>query len=193
LTQLLLFCNNYPLHEKKEFKNLSKEDRIMTRKLLLIVLLVGVAMIFSVCGGETTTEESTEPAQEEAAEPKADEGIAVAKEILETFDKAVAEAAELAKAKPEAAELKPKLEALYKKYEATMKEINIKYLALKDKDIRLFGAANSYLGENRGKHVFKKDEVLLEYVNHYYSNGNQDIVQLLSKDIIKMLDVAVKR
>ena len=165
----------------------------MTRNLLLIVLLVGIALIFSVCGGETPNKESPEPAAETPSTQKADEGVAVAKEILETFDKAVAEAAELAKTKPEAAELKPKLEALYKKYEETMKEINIKYLALKDKDIRLFGAANGYLGENRGKHVFKKDEVLTEYINHYYSNGDQEIVQLLSKDIIKMLDVAVQR
>lgn len=165
----------------------------MTRKLLLIVLLVGIALTFSVCGGDTPEQESPEPAKETKAAPKADEGVAVAKEILETFDKAVAEAAELAKDKPETAELKPKLEALYKKYEETMKEINIKYLALKDKDIRLFGAANGYLGENRGKHVFKKDEVLNELVSHYYSKGEQEIVQLLSKDIIKMLDVAVKR
>jgi predicted ribosome quality control (RQC) complex YloA/Tae2 family protein len=164
----------------------------MTRNLLLVVLFVGIALIFSVCGGETT-EKSPESAKETKAEQKSDEGVTVAKEILETFDKAVAEAAELAKTKPAAAELKPKLEALFKKYEDTMKEINVKYLALKDKDIQQFGAANGYLGENRGKHVFKKDEVLTEYVNHYYSNGDQDIVQLLSKDIIKMLDVAVKR
>ena len=84
-------------------------------------------------------------------------------------------------------------QAIYKKYEETMKEINIKYLALKDKDIQLFGAANGYLGENRGKHVFKKDQVLNELVSHYYSKGEQEIVQLLSKDIIKMLDVAVRR
>jgi hypothetical protein len=165
----------------------------MTRNLLLIVLFVGIALIFSVCGGDTPEKESPEPATQTQSAPKADEGVAVAKEILETFDKAVAEAAELAKTKPEAAELKPKLEALYKKYEETMKEINIKYKALKDKDIQLFGAANGYLGENRGKHVFKKSEVLLEHVNYYYSKGEQEIVQLLSKDIIKMLDVAVKR
>ncbi len=165
----------------------------MTRNLLLIVLLLGIALIFSVCGGDTPEQESPEPAKETTSTQKADEGVAVAKEILETFDKAVAEAAELAKTKPEAAELKPKLEALYKKYEETMKEINVKYLALKDKDIAQFGAANGYLGENRGKHVFKKEEVLTEYINHYYSNGDQEIYQLLSKDIIKMLDVAVQR
>lgn len=142
---------------------------------------------------ETPKQESPEPAKETPSAQKADEGVAVAKEILETFDKSVTEAAELAKTKPEAAELKPKLEALYKKYEETMKEINIKYLALKDKDIRLFGAANGYLGENRGKHVFKKDEVMNEHVSYYYSKGEQEIVQLLSKEIIKMLDVAVQR
>jgi ElaB/YqjD/DUF883 family membrane-anchored ribosome-binding protein len=165
----------------------------MARNLLLIVLFVGIALTFSVCGGDTPEQENPEPAAQTQSAPNADEGVAVAKEILETFDKAVAEAAELAKTKPEAAELKPKLEALYKKYEETMKEINIKYKALKDKDIQLFGAANSYLGENRGKHVFKKGEVLLEHVDYYYSKGEQEIVQLLSKEIIKMLDVAVKR
>ena len=167
----------------------------MTRNLLLIVLLVCIALVFSVCGGEGegTEEGSPEPAKKAMTEPNKEEGIAVAKEILETFDKAVAEAAELAKTKPEAAELKPKLEALYKKYEETMKEINTRYLALKDKDIAQFGACNGYLGENRGKHVFKKDEVLNEYVSHYYSKGEQEIFQLLSKEIIKMLDVAVQR
>jgi hypothetical protein len=165
----------------------------MKRNLLLIVLFVGIAMIFSVCGGETPEQKSPEAAKETQSAAKADEGVTVAKEILETFDKAVAEAAELAKTKPEADELKPKLEALYKKYEEIMKKINVKYLALKDKDIAQFGAANGYLGENRGKHVFKKDEVLTEYINYYYSREELEIVQLLSKDIIKMLDVAVER
>lgn len=165
----------------------------MTRNLLLIILLVGIALTFPACGGETPKQESPEPAKETQSAQQADEGVAVAKEILATFDKAVAEAADLAKTKPEAAELKPKLEALYKKYEETMKEINVKYLALKDKDIAQFGAANGYLGENRGKHVFKKDEVLTEPIQHYNLKGEQEIVQLLSKEIIKMLDVAVQR
>lgn len=165
----------------------------MTRNLLLTVLLVGIALTFSVCGGETPKQESPEPTKQTPSAQKADEGVTVAKKILETFDKAVAEAAELAKTKPEAAELKPKLEALFKKYEEAMKEINIKYKALKDKDIRLFGAANGYLGENRGKHVFNKDKVMNEHISYYYSKGEQEIVQLLSKDIIKMLDVAVQR
>ena len=165
----------------------------MTRNLLLTVLFVCIALTFSVCGGETPQQESPEPAKQTPSAQEADEGVTVAKEILATFDKAVAEAAELAKTKPEAAEIKPKLEALYKKYEETMKEINIKYLALKDKDIRLFGAANGYLGENRGKHVFNKDKVLNEYISYYYSKGEEEIVQLLSKEIIKMLDIAVQR
>jgi len=170
-----------------------KENHIMRHNLLLIVLLAGIALAFSACGGETAKQESPKPAKEIQSTQTADEGVAVAKEILETFDKAVAEAAELAKTKPEAADLKPKLEALYKKYEETMKEINIKYLALKDKDIAQFGAANGYLGENRGKHVFKKDEVLAEPIRHYNLKGDQEIVQLLSNGIVKMLDVAVQR
>ena len=165
----------------------------MTRNFLLIILLAGIVLTFSACGGETPKQESPKPAVETQSAQQADEGVAIAKEILETFDKAVAEAAELAKTKPAAAELKPKLEALYKKYEETMKEINSKYLALKDKDIAQFGAANGYLGENRGKHVFKKDEVLTEPVRHYNLNGEQEIVQLLSNGIVKMLDVAVQR
>lgn len=165
----------------------------MTRNLLLFILVVGIVLTFSACSGETPKQESPKPAKATQSTQMADEGVAVAKEILETFDKAVAEAAELAKTKPEAAELKPKLEALYKKYEETMKEINVKYLALKDKDIAQFGAANSYLGENRGKHVFKKDEVLTEAIKYYNLNGNQEIVQLLSDGIVKMLDVAVQR
>lgn len=164
----------------------------MKRSLLLTVFLVGITLIFSACGGESPDQGSKETGTSKAA-PNKEEGIAVAKEILETFDKAVAEAAELAKTKPDAAELKPKLEALYKKYEDTMKKINVKYLALKDKDIVLFGAANGYLGENRGKHVFKSSELMYSHASYYNSRGEQEIGRFLSKEFIKLLDLAVQR
>lgn len=169
----------------------------MSRNILFTVVLVCVALIFSVCGEKTDKPETSEPAKTEekkAAEPaKPDEGVTVGKEILETFDKVVAEAAELAKEKPAAAELKPKLDELYKTYEEKMKALNTKYLALKEKDIALFGACNGYLGENRGKHVFKKNEVMYPFVNHYTSQeGGEAVVQLLSKDIINLLEIAVK-
>ena len=170
----------------------------MKRNILLTVVLIAIALVFSVCGGGTQEQKSTETAaaasgEQVSSQPQGDnEGVAVAKEILETFDKAVAEAAEIAKTKPEPAELKPKLEALYQKYESTMKELNAKYLDLKNKDIALFGAANGYLGENRGKHVFNKDNVLGEYISYYNLNGQQEAVKLLATDIIKMLDIAVQ-
>ena len=162
----------------------------MRQNLLLIVLLMGAVLFFFACGGE-----SGEKAQADNSETALKEaGIAVAKEILDIFDKAVAEVAALVKDKPEAAVLKPQLEALYKKYEEKMKEINVRYLALKTKDIRSFGAANGYLGENRGKHVFEKDKTLDEYIAYYDSTkGEKEIARMLSKDIVKMLDIAVKR
>ena len=173
----------------------------MSRNVFFTVVLVAVTLVFSVCGGETSRQENPEPAKQTPSEQKvassqpeaANEGVTVARDILETFDKAVAEAAGLAKTKPGAAELKPKLEALYKKYGETMKALNTQYLELKDKDISLFGAANGYLGENRGKHVFNKDNVLGEYISYYNLKGEQEIVQLLSTEIVKMLDIAVQR
>ncbi len=175
----------------------------MKRNVLLILVVVCIALIFAVCGGkteETGTPEVSEKAQ--AEQPAADkteaaeegEGEAVAREILETFDKAVSEATEIVKDKPGAAEVKPKIEALFKKYEETMTKLNAKYLALKEKDIRLFGDANSYLGEYRGKHVFKKNQVLDEYISHYtLKKGEEEIAKMLSKDIVNLLEVAVKR
>jgi len=173
----------------------------MKRNVLLTVVVVCIALIFAVCGDkteETGTPEASEKAQaEQPASDKTEtskEGEAVAREILETFDKAVSEVAEIVKDKPGAAEIKPKIEALFKKYEEIMTKLNTKYLALKEKDIRLFGEANSYLGEYRGKHVFKKNQVLDEYIYHYTTQkGEEEITQMLSKDIVKLLDVAVKR
>lgn len=170
----------------------------MSRNLLLTIVIVCTALLFSVCGEKTDKPETPEPAKTETQvtpEPAKteDDGVLVGKEILETFDKAVTEAAELAKEKPAPAELKPKLEELYKGYEEKMTALNTKYLALKEKDIALFGACNGYLGENRGKHVFKKDEVMYEAVNHYSSQeGGAEIVQLLSKDIVNLLEIATK-
>jgi hypothetical protein len=173
----------------------------MKRNLLLTLLAIGIALVFSVCGGKSDATDSAGPAKEtqpqtqnqDAQLPPDNEGVTIAKEILDTFDKAVAEVVEIVKTKPEAAALKPKLEALYKSYEEKMKEINVRFLALKSKDIRLFGAANTYLGEYRGKHVFKKDQALGDYVRYYnLEKGDMETVNLISNGIVKMLDVAVQ-
>lgn len=174
---------------------------MMSRHFLLTIVLVAAALLFSVCGEKTDKPETQEPAaqtetqQPTTAEPQADdEGVTVAKEILATFDKLVAETAELAKDKPEPADLKTKLETLYKTYEEKMKELNVKYLGLKEKDIALFGSCNGYLGENRGKHVFNKDNTLSECVSYYnLQKGDQEMVQLLSNGVVKLLDIAVQQ
>ena len=60
----------------------------------------------------------------------------------------------------------------------------------------MFGEANSYLGEYRGKHVFKKNQVLDEYIAHYNlqkDENEKEIGKMLSSDIVNLLEVAVKR
>jgi hypothetical protein len=174
----------------------------MKRNVLLTLVVVCIALFFAVCGDKTEETRIPEASEEAQAEQPtayktaetAKEGEAVAREILETFDKAVSEVAELVKDKPGATEVKPKIETLLKKYEEIMTRLNVKYLALKKKDIRLFGEANSYLGEYRGKHVFKKNQALDQYIYHYKTQkGEEEIAQMISKDIVKLLDVAVKR
>lgn len=165
----------------------------MKRALLFSLLIFCVVLFFNACGGDGGETGKTEdkPIAQTRAES---EGGLMAKEILSTFDNAVKEAVELVKDKPEPADVKPKLEALYKKYEELMKGLNTKYLALKTKDIQLFGHANWYLGENRGKHVFELNKVLGD-ISYFYDStkGDKDLARLLSKDLIKLLDIAVQR
>jgi hypothetical protein len=61
---------------KKGLIKPTMEDYIMTRNLLLIILLLGIlgiALTFSACGGETPKQESPEPAKETQSAQKADE------------------------------------------------------------------------------------------------------------------------
>ncbi len=181
----------------------------MSRKFFLVTLVLSLAFVGWACGGKSGEEKKAEavtksqPAQPEAAvqpeDPEAAavkaEGAAVAKEILDTFDKAVAEAAELAKDKPAAAELKPRLEALIERYKKPMTDLNLRFLALRDKDVRAFGAANGYMGENRGRHVFNMyNENALGPAIAYYNieKNEQEIVELLTKKIIELINIAVK-
>jgi len=134
------------------------------------------------------TEESSE--LEESGEAK---GEAVAKEILDVHDQAVAEIADLMKDKPEAAELKPKLETLFQKYQEKMKALNEKYLALRDEDVASFGAANGYMGENRGKHVFEKDNALVAYMNYYnMEKDERELTKFINDGLFNLLETAVE-
>jgi hypothetical protein len=166
------------------------------------MILLGFFFILIGCGGKEMEETQ---AQESAAEPQMAEeppkveaegkakGEAVAKEILDVYDQAVAEITELMKGKPEAAEVKPKLEEMFQNYQGKMKALNEKYLALRDEDIVLFGAANGYMGENRGKHVFEKDKALDEYI-YYYSTqkGEQELTKFINDGLFNILEIAIE-
>lgn len=133
------------------------------------------------------------PAGQPAAPGAESEGVLLAKEILAVYDEAVKEAAEIGKDKPEPAVIKPKLEALIVKYEPKMKELNAKYLALKGKDIAVFGACNGYMGENRGKHVFQKDNTLGMIIAYYNQEKvDKDVVDLLNLKLAALIDLATK-
>ncbi|MCX6560180.1 MAG: hypothetical protein NTZ26_06645 [Candidatus Aminicenantes bacterium] len=165
------------------------------------LLLIGFVVLLAACGGkkapaddQAATAKPQTPTAQAAVVPAADnEGVLLAKEILGLFDEAVAEAAGLTKDKPEAAALKPKLDALYEKYAAKMAEINPRFLALKAKDIALFGAANGYLGENRGKHDLAKDNTLSDAYRYYnLEKGEKEIVDFLAHKLPALIDIAVK-
>jgi len=143
-----------------------------------------------------TSADKSAPAAAPAATPAAgaNEGRDLAKKILATYDEAVAEAGKLAKDKPESAVLKPQLEQLIASYSPKMAELNTQYLALRAKDIRSFGQANTYLGEFRGKHVANADNTLAPVVKYYnFEKGDKEIVQLLSSKLVALIDIAVKR
>lgn len=164
-------------------------------------LLVGLIVLLAACGGkDKPAADQAAAVQPQAAAAQAstttaadDEGIQVAKEILAVYDEAAAEAASLAKDKPEAAVLKPQLEALLEKYAAKMAALNPRYLALRDKDVRLFGSANGYLGENRGLR-YSENENKLKDIYAYYNleKGEREIVDILSNKIVRLIDIAVK-
>jgi hypothetical protein len=89
--------------------------------------------------------------------------------------------------------LQPKLDALYEKFATKMAEINPRFLALKAKDIALFGAANGYMGENRGRHVFEKDNKLGVGIAYYnFQKGEKAVVDFLSNKLPALIDIAVK-
>ena len=171
------------------------------------LMMVGIALVLSGlamlmvggCGGDdteavTTTTAAASVSTSSGAGSAEGQGVAVAKEILATFDEIVAKAADLAKAKPEPASLKPQLEELYNSYTAKMTELNGKYLGLRDSDMAQFGECNTYLGSNRGMRVAAKDNTLTEALKYYnFELGDQEIVALLSQKPVELLDAAVKQ
>ncbi len=146
---------------------------------------------FAACGRKAEAPKAVTAAQAQAAE---DAGKAVVDEILAAFDQCVAEAAALAKDKPEAAVLMPRLEKLYADCGARMAALNARFLALRDQDIFAFRRANGYLTENRPRHVFAKDNTLTPALQYYsLEKGEKAVADMLANGPVKLLDAAVKQ
>ena len=165
--------------------------------MLAAVSLMLIAVMVSGCGGsdsdaaDTTTTAASSTASSAAPEGGG-EGATLGAEILDAFDELVGKVSETVKDKPEPAVVKPQLEELYTSYEPIMKELNTKYLALKDSDTSEFGACNGFLNDNRPQRVSAITDVMLEPIKYYnFDLGAQDIVDLITKRPVELLDVAV--
>jgi hypothetical protein len=151
---------------------------------------VGI-VAFAACGNKGEAPKALTSAQAQAGE---DAGKAIVDEILASFDQCVAEAAALAKDRPEAAVLLPQLETLYADYGARMAALNARFLALRDQDVFAFRRANGYMTENRPRHVFAKDNALTPALQYYnLEKGEKAVVDMLANGPVKLLDAAVKQ
>jgi len=166
------------------------------QKTILIASLCVMLAFFAACGEKAELPEAQASAEKTEAQAAAanDAGLQIVDEILAAFDRCVAEAAALAKEKPEAAVLLPQLEKLYAEYGVKMAALNARLLALRDQDIFAFRRANGYMTDNRPKHVFAKDNTLSQAIAYYnFEKGEQTVVDMLSSKICRLLDEAVKQ
>ena len=161
------------------------------KKSMVIITICATLIMFAACGEKEPAPKAVTAAQAQVAE---DGGKAVVDEILAAFDQCVAEAAALAKDKPEAAVLMPRLETLYADYGVRMAALNARFLALRDQDIFAFRRANGYLTENRPKHVFAKDNTLTPALQYYnLEKGEKAVADMLANGPVMLLDAAVKQ
>lgn len=165
------------------------------KKTIVIAFLSVLLAFVAACGDKAKApgaQASAANAEKKTAAP--DAGKAVIDEILAAFDQCVAEAAALAKDKPEADALMPQLEKLYAGCGEKMAALNARFLALRDQDIFAFRRANGYMTDNRPKHVSAKDNALSQAIAYYnFEKGERAVVEMLSGRIVKLLDDAVKQ
>lgn len=116
-------------------------------------------------------------------------GEAIAKEAISEFDKVVAECAEVLAGKPEEAVVLPKLQAIYESYRPRMTALADRRKALTDP--REKGGFYSYMGENRGKAVFRMDQALGTYVAHYRMMApGPKVVEFLTTKVVELIEIA---
>jgi len=164
------------------------------KTLLMLVSICVMLMIFMACGPKAENPQAPAAKTETQAAAANDAGVKIVDEILAAFDQCVADAAALAKDRPEAAVLMPQLEKLYADYGVKMAALNAKFLALRDRDIFAFRRTNGYMTDNRPKRVFAKDNALAPAIAYYnFEKGEQAVVDMLSSKIVRLLDEAVKQ
>ncbi len=166
----------------------------MSKRNMLLALLCLTLALTSGCGKKEETPQVPTAVVQQKAGDLDEVGVKIVDEILAAFDQCVAEAAALAKDKPEAAVLLPQLEKLYADFGVKMAALNVRFLALRDQNIFSFRRANGYMTDNRPKHVFSKDNTLGPAIAYYnFEKGEQAVVDMLSSRIVKLIDDAVKQ
>lgn len=116
----------------------------------------------------------------------------MAEEIFAAFDDLADEVAQLANGKPGPAVLKPQLEELYESYTPTMMELQAKYLALEASDEFAFRVCKGEISTNRPLHITEMESAMVEAIKYYnFELGDQEIVSLLTKRPIELLNIAV--
>jgi hypothetical protein len=164
------------------------------KKTMLLILVCASLTFIVACGKKAEAPPAPAAVPEAKTALPSNAGNAIVDEILATFDQCVAEAAALAKDKPEAAVLLPQLEKLYTDYSVKMAALNGRFLALRNQDTFAFARANGYMSDNRPKRVFAKDKTLNQaYVYYNLEKGETAVVDMLSNKITKLLDDAVKQ
>jgi hypothetical protein len=158
----------------------------------LFGLVVTVAFAATACGGSAPAPADTKAAPAAAGVDYKAQGTAVAKEVIDTFNAAVAEAAALVKDKPAPAAVKPQLQALFDKYKEKMTALNAKRVALGNPEVGFAVAA--YMDENRGKAVFAKDNTLGPFIFHYVNEvKDAEVADFLSSKIVTLINIGDAR
>ncbi|MBN1365682.1 MAG: hypothetical protein JW976_12805 [Syntrophaceae bacterium] len=166
----------------------------MLSKPIQVLFVCSVLIFFAACGKKAENPQAAAAKTATQAAAANDAGVKIIDEVLAAFDQCVAQAAALAKDKPEAAVLLPQLEKLYADTGVKMAALNARFLALRDQDIFAFRAANGYMTDNRPQHVFAKDSALSQAIAYYnFEKGEQAVVDMLSVKIVRLLDDAVKQ
>lgn len=177
-------------------ENLNKEKRMRLRGVVFWLAVMTLSFMFACAPAEEEKQDKAEKREvkEETAVEEKDykaAGETVGKEILDTYDAAVAEIAEALADKPEPDVALERVNAIFEAYIPKMEALALKKLALLDDDIQSWGAVNSYLGENRGKRVYNKDQALSEYMNYYsIQKPDEELKNILAAKISSLIDIA---